>query len=74
MINLRLWRNTSHRCAERTHARKRTTDYHVEHAYVIVTTLCNHIERGKTRIYWCKKGSSLNQRVQTATFYKEGPS
>lgn len=58
MINLRLWRNMSHRCAERTHARKRTTDYRVEHAYVIVTTLCNHIERGKTRIYWYQKGSS----------------
>lgn len=48
----------SHRCAERTHARKRTTDYRVEHAYVIVTTLCNHIERGKTRIDWYQKGSS----------------
>lgn len=47
MINLRLWRNIAHKCAGgatyaafrgRTRARKHTTDYHVEHAYVIETT------------------------------------
>lgn len=36
--------------------------------------LCNHIKRETQRIYWYQKGSSLNKRVQTATFYKEGPS
>lgn len=53
------------------------TDNHVVHAYVIITTLCNHIEKGganKSIGIGGKKGFFLKQTGADCYILRTGPS